>query len=399
MLKQFTEIDHWLLEHQAYWRIEPFLQACFPKQRLPSIPAHIQEWLNTLQPEEILRYKLSPEHLYAELRRLLPSIASNILNASEPQFSSPKLELSAHSCTGIPGRKLEQIVAMSSVCLDLNRDMQWLEWCSGKGYLGRILASISGKNVTSLEFQQQLCRDGQHYAEQHHLPMTFVHGDAFSDEAESLCCSDKHAVALHACGDLHVRLIKNAAQSGMAALSVAPCCYHLIQDETYQPLSRAAKQSGMRLSKADLRIPLQETVTGGERVHRHRKLEMTYRLAFQHLITTELGLDDYLPIPSIKKSLLSEGFEAFCHSAADKKQLTLPPVDWAEYEREGEQRFWRMEALSLLPQLFRRPLEQWLVLDRALFLEEHGYSVEVGTFCQREVTPRNLLIRANRASN
>ncbi|GAL12265.1 hypothetical protein JCM19233_3257 [Vibrio astriarenae] len=61
----------------------------------------------------------------------------------------------------------------------------------------------------------------------------------------------------------------------------------------------------------------------------------------------------------------------------------------------GEMSFWRMEALSLLPQIFRRPLERWLVLDRALYLTEKGYEVTVGTFCERQATPRNLIIRAD----
>jgi hypothetical protein len=33
-----------------------------------------------------------------------------------------------------------------------------------------------------------------------------------------------------------------------------------------------------------------------------------------------------------------------------------------------------------------------LVLDRALFLQENGYCVEVGEFCEQRLTPRNLVI-------
>ena len=55
--------------------------------------------------------------------------------------------------------------------------------------------------------------------------------------------------------------------------------------------------------------------------------------------------------------------------------------------------------MELVRHLFRRPLEIWLLLDRALFLEEQGYRVEVGTFCPKPTTPRNLLIRAVRAGD
>ena len=53
-----------------------------------------------------------------------------------------------------------------------------------------------------------------------------------------------------------------------------------------------------------------------------------------------------------------------------------------------------MRNLELLRGLFRRPLELWLALDRALLLAENGYAVHLGTFCPAELTPRNLILVA-----
>ena len=50
--------------------------------------------------------------------------------------------------------------------------------------------------------------------------------------------------------------------------------------------------------------------------------------------------------------------------------------------------------LSLLRAAFRRALEMWLVLDMANFITENGYQVALSTFCERELTPRNILISA-----
>ncbi|MNF11686.1 hypothetical protein D3C80_2129510 [compost metagenome] len=55
-----------------------------------------------------------------------------------------------------------------------------------------------------------------------------------------------------------------------------------------------------------------------------------------------------------------------------------------------------MRNLELPRSLFRRPLELWLLLDRALFLEEQGYQVMLGSFCQAQLTPRNILLLAER---
>jgi len=44
--------------------------------------------------------------------------------------------------------------------------------------------------------------------------------------------------------------------------------------------------------------------------------------------------------------------------------------------------------------LFRRPLELWLVLDVAMYLQEQGYQVSLSELCAPELTPRNLLLQA-----
>ena len=82
------------------------------------------------------------------------------------------------------------------------------------------------------------------------------------------------------------------------------------------------------------------------------------------------------------------------------KGLSLPPemtlAQVAHFEQAGAARLPVVARMELVRHLFRRPLEIWLALDRALFLEEQGYQVELGTFCDKPMTPRNLLIRAVR---
>ncbi|MGO1269422.1 MAG: SAM-dependent methyltransferase, partial [Pseudomonas bubulae] len=65
-------------------------------------------------------------------------------------------------------------------------------------------------------------------------------------------------------------------------------------------------------------------------------------------------------------------------------------------EAAGRERLAQVRNLELVRGLFRRPLELWLVLDRALYLEENGYAVQVGEFCDSQLTPRNLMVLAQR---
>ncbi len=396
MQSTFKKLDTFLLKHQALWRFEPFHDSRKNSFSWSSDLKALQQWLRELSLQQIEYLKQHPTVLIEQLSQFIPDLQPihELVSLSRAERSGFERNLTLE--TGVPGRKLTQIQALGQAVISKQRGTEWLEWCSGKGYLGRVLAFYSKTPVVSFEFQQQLCEAGQKEANHLSLPMTFVQGDAFEAGNQKLFHTNQHAVALHACGDLHVQLMHLAADAGSGAVSFSPCCYHLTHSDQYQAQSSLGKKSILNLSKQELRIPLQETVTGGDRVKRHRQLEMSYRLGLDALLEEKLGLEEYCPIPSIKKSQLSEGFEAFCIWAAKKKGFKLTAIDFSKYEHIGTECFWQMERLSLIQQGFRRLLEMWLVLDKAMYMEERGYRVELSEFCSREVTPRNILVHAVR---
>lgn len=295
----------------------------------------------------------------------------------------------------MPGRKQAQIEAFTG-CLPAHQG-PYLEWCAGKGHLGRLVSLHRGAEILSLELQRTLCEEGRQLAARDGARMQFVEADAFAAESGALIAPHHHAMALHACGELHTHLLEQVAERGARGVTLSPCCYHLIRTSHYRPLSQAAKASALHLGKSDLKLPLQETVTGGARISRLREQEVIWRLAFDCLQREVRGVDEYLPVPNLQKSLLAGSFEAFCDWAAERKEIVLPGgIDHGDFLARGERRFGDVARMELVRHLFRRPLEIWLALDRALFLEEQGYQVELGTFCDKPMTPRNLLIRAVR---
>jgi len=124
---------------------------------------------------------------------------------------------------------------------------------------------------------------------------------------------------------------------------------------------------------------------------------MARRLAFDLLQRELRGIDDYLPVPSLPPAWLDKPFAAWCRELAGLKGLTAPGErDWTALEAAGWQRLAEVRNLELLRGLFRRPLELWLLLDRALYLQEQGYRVRLGSFCDYHLTPRNILLLAER---
>lgn len=158
----------------------------------------------------------------------------------------------------------------------------------------------------------------------------------------------------------------------------------------YQPLSDAAKGSALQLSLDDLSLPQTETVTAGERVRRQRDTSMARRLAFDQLQRQITGRDEYLPTPSLPSAWLEKTFAQYCIDLAALKHLsTAGSPDWQALEAAGYQRLAQVRNLELVRSLFRRPLELWLALDRALFLVQKGYEVRLGTFCDTP-SPREI---------
>ena len=100
---------------------------------------------------------------------------------------------------------------------------------------------------------------------------------------------------------------------------------------------------------------------------------------------------------SVPKPLVDGSFRSFVEHVVAADSVPLPSAwDADEAERVGWQLSRDSSRLSLARVPFRRSLELWFVLDRAMSLVERGWSVRVEAFCERDVSPRNLAIVARR---
>lgn len=394
LLARFTALDAFLIEHQALWKPRPFTHLELPWETSYPELAH---WLRERSLDEAEHAHNHPAFLDAP--EPFASLAAKSLELSAvAEFPARALAEAGHRLNvDVPGRKWQQIEAFASRLTFAQTPTHWLDWCSGKGHLGRRLLQ-AGQQLTCLEYDPALVISGQALSQRHQLHALHVERDVLDPDTASLLDRSHTPVALHACGDLHVRLIQLASAVGCKQLAVAPCCYNRITLPTYKAMSSAASQSSLRLSLDDLSLPASETVTAGARVRRQRDTSMARRLAFDLLQRQLRGIDEYLPTPSLPAAWLDKSFPEYCHHLAALKELsTIGDQDWSALEAAGWQRLAQVRNLELLRGLFRRPLELWLVLDRALFLFEQGYSVRLGTFCESALTPRNFLLLGERS--
>ena len=328
----------------------------------------------------------------ALLAKYLPELTEMPSLAAVPQCrAQPLAQHGARWAWEIPGRKQAQIEAF--VAATRPGGVSVLDWCGGKGHLGRLLALEWKRPLQTLEIDPQLCAAGSFLADKLALDHRFWQDDALA--TRDWPKAGQHAVALHACGDLHRRLITQGSAAGVSHFDVAPCCYYRGVEQVYMPL---AGSSTLNLTRDDLRLAVTETVTASPRLARQRDREMAWKLGFD-VFRREHGSGAYRSFKPVPAAWFRGGFADFLHRMAVREGLPAPgsAVSIQHFETQGWQRQREVMRLSIVRHAFRRALEVWLVLDLASYLEHSGYTVELGTFCPRRLTPRNLLISAGRA--
>ncbi|ROT99788.1 methyltransferase [Marinobacter sp. R17] len=388
--ERWSALDRWLTDHADLWQPAPFSSPA-PDwcRRYPDMAAFLEE-----RPDpDVDAYEADPECLVARLSTWLPAITRRQALLELPDLSGESLALPETRAVDMPGRKRLQAGAFAAAVQPLEHPI--LDWCCGKGHLARTLAPTARAPLAGYEWDAALVADGNALAERYGDPVTLVTRNVLDPDLP--WSPVYHGVALHACGDLHRRLIAEGARHRWPRLSLSPCCFHLTRQTRHQPLSRrvADERRLTGLSREALRLAVRETVTAPARVRRQTRHTQIWRLGFDALQRHVRGEDSYLPVPSHPTHLNDDGFAAFCRWAAERKGLALPAdTDFDHWLTVGQRRQGQVRRHELLRHLFRRPLELWLVLDYALYLEEQGYTVTLGTFCERHLTPRNLLLDA-----
>lgn len=402
--EHFAALDQLLLDHQSLWDNQPFTQ-----QRLAweADYPELSAWLRAQSLEHAERHQFEPWKALEEaplrapgesgayfLREIQKMRLTLLAQTGLPRH--PVKQLPGVMSRGIPGRKWQQIEAFAACLPPHWQGSRWLDWCAGKGHLGRRLA-WPADSLCCLEHDPALVEAGKQLSRQWHVKASHPQCDALGEQAIAHLAASDTWVALHACGDLHTSLLRHSKQQGVQRLAIAPCCYNRIRTRHYQPLSGLGQASALQLDRHMLGLPLQATVTAGAAEIRRLNRNMAWRLGFDLLQRQWRQVDAYLPVPSAANRWRHESFAHWCQAAARLKGIQPGPVnDWQAAEQAGWQRLAEVRNLELVQGLFRRPLELWLLLDMALFLQEQGFAVQLGEFCPWQLTPRNLLLVAER---
>ncbi len=395
--ERLRSLGAFLRQHRPLWEERPFV-AMPPtwQERWPDLAA----WLCTL-PAATIDAIESEEQTLASLavRPLGGWIAQMGALTAVGQLPSRPLQRAQEGFRRqVKARKWDQISSFVGVAmaLPIPSATRWLDWCGGKGHLGRLAALETGLPVTHLERQLRLCEQGAELDQRDGVQGHFVCADALAETSADLTGEGVAALGLHACGSLGERLLTLCRDGGASSVLLAPCCHHVVADRgDYRPLSQSAQADDLDLTRWNLRLATSDEVISSPARRQRRRLVMERRLAVDLLMRRLTGDDVYRSPGPLPPGLLTGPLAELCAEVARRRQVGLPAdVDWLELEEQGRRRAHQVRALGLVRGVFRRGLEMWVDLDRACYMADAGWQVQLGTFCPRRWTPRNLVVAA-----
>ena len=170
---RFQALDQFLTEHQSLWKPRPFTALRLDwETQYPALAAHLRQC--TLADAET---HIDPQGLPAPFPQLAARAGQLSALGELPDTGLP---IAGHRLdVAVPGRKWQQIEAFSRRLGFREQTRHWLDWCSGKGHLGRRLLQ-PGQQLTCLEYNPELVAAGQALSDHHHLPATHVHQDVMA---------------------------------------------------------------------------------------------------------------------------------------------------------------------------------------------------------------------------
>lgn len=391
--KRLTDTAALLETNRTLWEERPFVGLPLTwERRRPALAAA----LRALSEDDLVKFEANPADI-PSLREVEPHLLGALDALSHWPLLTAGSDPPPARRDGVGASKWLQIRAFAEVVTPRIPDGLPLlvDWCAGKGHLGRTMAATTDLSVVAVESSSLLAAAGGALARRENTAVSYVIADVLRTDVVNLVSftTPPGFLALHACGDLNRRLLEQTAAIKSPFIALIPCCYQRTADVHYRPLSCAARQMDLNLHRRQLRLPALVGATMND--SRKAKLwrEHAYRLGVDLLQREITGTNVHVSPGKIAQECVDGGFRTFAEAAFAKLEIRLPTsVDWETWEDRGRTRHCLVRSLSVARRLFSRLLESWLFLDRVCFLEEHGYAVEAGRCFHADASPRNLML-------
>ena len=301
--------------------------------------------------------------------------------------------LEAAETKRVKARKRLQLSALLGAASEFARNAERIvDVGAGQGHLTRAAARAWDKGALGLDRAAPLIDAARTLASDRRV--LFRRWDAF-DEDLALTPSDL-VMGLHACGEVGDVLVARAAEARARVLLVS-CCPQKVRSEMRVPLSRAGRRFDLTFARGILGLAnLSQLEQGVEASLSDTMRSRQTRHALRVLLRNRgLDVQQGEEMRGVNRRQSYRGLSRLAEQVLAFRNLEPARDEELEhFERIGREEYEMMRRLSLPRTMLARLIEVAVVLDRAMFLVEQGYRVNVATVFDESVSPRNLGIFA-----
>lgn len=317
-------------------------------------------------------------------------------NISTPLIS--KKDFNQHALRKLTPKKWHETQAINSQISELHFS-KIIDIGGGAGHLCTLLLLSPNldniSNVLCIDADKNFQNIGQKKIEKYFQDISnkMTYQCSFVDKTfKRVSSKDELLIGLHACGELTNYIIHEFNQGEYGHLLSYGCCYHKLDSNNIEQ-SHYGKKNKCLLTNHSLGMSAKSFKTLTKDDVEQRIRIKSYRYTIHKLMNKK-----FKSLGSPKKSLYKESF--------DKYVAQVEPSLLNHYTQEELNEFYLSQknteennlifSADILRQTLARVIEYYIVLDRALSLEEVGHHVQIEQSFNRTLSPRNLSIRASR---
>ncbi|MDP2339901.1 MAG: methyltransferase [Deltaproteobacteria bacterium] len=268
---------------------------------------------------------------------------------------------------------------------------------SGHGHLTRALAEAMGLPVVGLERDPAIASRAQELSS--NPAVSFAITDVVR---EGLAVRGADCVVgLHACGELGDLVARGlAASTGPAAMVFVGCCLQKQRAPTRRPL--CDDDDDVTLPKALLGLSNLTPRDDGVEASRIDNLAArTRRIALRLLLAASgIVVRSRAELEGLNRRAAHDPLPVLVARVYERRGLSLPSAAQIDDAgRRAEVLHASFRRLALPRTLLARVIEVFVLLDRARYLEQHGFDVAAGVLFPADVSPRNLALVAARTGS
>lgn len=191
-------------------------------------------------------------------------------------------------------------------------------------------------------------------------------------------------IGLHACGDLSSILIQKYVKANIKNLLSYGCCYHKLTKEHYN----LSQNADLKLTNHSLTMAAKSYKSLDITDYQKRQRVKNFRYTLHFFMQEKLNLE-FETIGNANQEDYQGKFSQYMYKYLAQSK-SFSESDLEEYYEEKKNDVDYYIAAGIIRSHLARLVELYIILDRALFLKEKGFAVEVQETFSSKLSPRNI---------